>query len=263
MSAPGPGSHPYAWLRPALFRLDPHDAHALAFRALDVAERVAPLRALLAALHPAEGPAVETMGLRFRNPVGLAGGLDKDGRAPRALAALGFGFLELGTVTARAQEANPRPNLFRLPDDRALINRLGFPNAGAAALGRRLAGHRPEVPVGVSIGKSRAVPVDDLTLVRDDYLASLRAVQGAADFVVVNVSSPNTANLRAMQRADAARDLLGALVAARDEGLRRVPLLLKIAPDLDRDAHEALLDVVDAVGLDGVVATNTTVARDG
>ncbi len=252
----------YRLLRPALFRLPPHIAHELAFRALALPEHVAPLRRLLGALFRADGPPVRAMGLSFPNPVGVAGGFDKDGRCPRALASLGFGFVELGTVTALAQEANPAPNLFRLPLHRALINRLGFPNRGAEALARRLATHRPDVPVGISIGKSRKIDVDEPGAVEADYLASFRAVRAAADFVVVNVSSPNTANLRAMQRADAARPLLASLAAERARG-RPLPLLLKVAPDLEDDAFAALLDVVDEVGLDGVVATNTTIARQG
>jgi dihydroorotate dehydrogenase len=252
----------YRLLRPALFRLPPHAAHELAFRALALPEHVAPLRRLLAAALPASGPLVRAMGLSFPNPVGVAGGFDKDGRCPRALAALGFGFVELGTVTAQAQQANPAPNLFRLPLDHALINRLGFPNRGAEALAARLIAHRPGVPVGISIGKSRVVPVDDPGAVARDYLASFRAVRAVADFVVVNVSSPNTTDLRAIQRADSARALLSALLDERARG-RRVPVLLKVAPDLDADTYAALLDVVDEVGLDGVVATNTTVSRQG
>jgi dihydroorotate dehydrogenase len=201
------------------------------------------------------------MGLDFAHPLGIAGGFDKDARRPRSLAALGFAHLELGTVTARAQEANPSPNLFRLPADRALVNRLGFPNAGAARLAARLTIARPGlgVPVGVSIGKSRAVPVEDMEAVVADYEASLAAVMGVADFLVVNVSSPNTQGLRSMQGGAHARTLLSRL-AARARG---TPLLVKIAPDLSDDGVEALLAVVEEAGLAGVVATNTTVARAG
>lgn len=253
----------YALARPLLFRLPPSTAHELAFAALGATERLAALRRLL-------GPpactrdarlAVRTMGLTFPNPVGLAGGFDKDARRPASLAALGFGHVELGTVTARAQAANPAPNLFRLPADRALVNRLGFPNAGADALAARVRGLSLGVPLGVSIGKSRVVDVDDEAAVLADYEASLRAVAGVADFVVVNVSSPNTPNLRAMQRADSARALLSHLLRARGDA--GPPMLLKVAPDLDADAYVALLGVVRDVGLAGVVATNTTLSRDG
>jgi dihydroorotate dehydrogenase len=255
----------YQLLRPVLFRLPPHTAHELAFRALSIPEHVAPLRRLLGAFFRPAGPAVETLGLSFPSPVGVAGGFDKDGRCPRALAALGFGFLELGTVTALPQEANPAPNLFRLPLDQALINRLGFPNRGAAALAGRLRRHRPDIPVGISIGKSRKIPVEDLEAVIADYVQSFHTVQEVADFVVVNISSPNTKNLRAIQRADAARALLSALAARRlpRPGKRPLPLLLKVAPDLSHEDYEALLDVADEVNLDGVVATNTTLAREG
>lgn len=253
----------YSLARPLLFSLPPAVAHELAFAALSVTERVAPLRRLLGprARTRAPGLEVRTMGLTFPNPVGLAGGFDKDARRPLSLAALGFGHLELGTVTARPQAANPAPNLFRLPADRALINRLGFPNAGADALAARLRGLSLGVPLGVSIGKSRVVDVDDEAAVLADYEASLRAVAGVADFVVVNVSSPNTPNLRAMQRASSARALLSHLSRAR--GASGPPLLLKVAPDLPDDGFDALLSVVREVGLAGVVATNTTLSRDG
>ena len=254
----------YRWLRPLLFRLSPHAAHQLALGALGLPEHIAPVRHLLARALQQRDPALEltTMGLRFPNPIGVAGGLDKDGRCPRALAALGFGHLELGTVTAEAQAANPLPNLFRLPEDEALINRLGFPNKGAHALAARLESALPPVPTGISIGKSRSVPIEDEKAVIDDYRVSFRAVRRAADFVVVNVSSPNTANLRAMQRAGAARPLLEALLEERSRGAY-VPLLLKVAPDLDSEDYEALLEVVSALALDGLVATNTTTRREG
>jgi dihydroorotate dehydrogenase len=268
----------YRWaLRPLLFLLPPGAAHGVAMAGLAPVEYVAPLRALTRAVFaPREDGrvAVETMGLRFPTPVGVAGGFDKNGVRARALAALGFGFVELGTVTAQAQEANPAPNMFRLPRDRALVNRLGFPNEGAAALARRLnargLGHGGAgVPVGVSIGKSRAVPVGDVQRVVDDYVAAFLPVRTmGADFVVVNVSSPNTKDLRTMQAAEVARTLLAELVKKNEEAaLGRagapVPLLVKIAPDLDDAGVEALLCVVEEVGLAGVVATNTTTARAG
>ncbi len=175
--------------------------------------------------------AVERMGLRFASPVGLAGGFDKNAHRPHALAALGFGFLELGTVTALAQEQNPEPNLFRLPLDRALINRLGFPNQGAAAVARAYATlPSPPIPVGFSIGKSRLVDIEPIEDAIADYLASFRAVLPVAQFVVVNVSSPNTKNLRALQGAEVARLLLSELVA--ENAPKKSPCLLKVAPDL-------------------------------
>jgi len=201
------------------------------------------------------------MGLEFPTPIGLAAGFDKNARRARALSALGFGFLELGTVTARAQDANPRPNMFRLPMDRALVNRLGFPNEGAARVAARFAKlGKLGVPVGFSIGKSRAVQIgDDPKPVVADYRESFDAVREVSDFVVVNISSPNTKDLRVLQGAALADPLLGAL-AARAEGK---PILVKIAPDM-RDAEiDDLCQVVDKHGLAGVVATNTTVGREG
>ncbi len=253
----------YPLVRPLLFRLAPSTAHEFAFGALAVTEASTALRRLLGPAACTRDPRLEvrTMGLTFPNPLGLAGGFDKDARRPRSLAALGFGHLELGTVTARAQDANPSPNLFRLPEDRALVNRLGFPNAGAEALAARLCRVSLGVPLGVSIGKSRVVDVEDEPAVLADYEASLRAVAGVADFVVVNVSSPNTPNLRAMQRADSARALLSHLARARGDA--GPPLLLKVAPDLDDDAYAALLAVVRETGLAGVVAANTTLSRAG
>ncbi|MFI5297939.1 MAG: quinone-dependent dihydroorotate dehydrogenase [Polyangiales bacterium] len=257
-----------AILRPLLFRLSPSRAHALAFAGLRVLEHLPPMLALTRAAYRVRAPsiAVTTLGLTFPNPIGLAGGFDKDVRCPHALAALGFGFLELGTVTAKAQAQNPPPNMFRLPADRALINRLGFPNDGALVVAERLRAARArrafEVPVGVSIGKSRVVEVEPIEPAIDDYLESFRAVRDVADFVVVNVSSPNTKNLRALQGADVARALLEAIGQENERG-KRVPLLVKIAPDLDDTALDQLLDVVAATRFDGVVATNTTIKREG
>ncbi len=203
------------------------------------------------------------MGLQFAHPIGLAGGFDKNARLPHALASLGFSFVEMGTVTAQPQSENPRPNLFRLPADRALINRLGFPNDGAEAVVdryRKATHQRPVgVPVAFSIGKSRAVPIEDVDKVIADYRASLRAVAPISDFVVVNVSSPNTNNLRALQDGDRARELLAAL---RDElGDRALPMLVKVAPDMTHETFDVLLDLISEFKLAGVVASNTTVSR--
>ncbi len=260
----------YRWLvRPVLFAFPPGAAHGAAMTALAPVEYVAPLRAAVRGLMAPVDPrlAVRRMGIDFPSPVGLAAGFDKNAVRPRALAALGFGHLELGTVTAEPQEANPEPNQFRLPRDRALVNRLGFPNEGALAVATRLGVRRLGggigVPVGLSIGKSRRVPLEPLEGAVADYVASYHFAQAAADFIVVNVSSPNTPDLRAMQGAEIARTLLGALAAERDRGERRVPTLLKIAPDLTDAELEALLAVVAETKLDGVVATNTTVSRAG
>jgi len=216
---------------------------------------------------------VRALGLEFPGPLGLAAGFDKDARAVSGLGALGFGFVEVGTVTARAQPGNPRPRMFRLPADRALVNRMGFNNDGAAAaaarLRRRSRGPRgPRGPrggpvVGVNIGKTRAVPDQEAAA---DYAASARAVADVADYVVVNVSSPNTPGLRDLQATDRLRPVLVAVRSALDAGSaggRRVPLLVKIAPDLAAEDVDAVADLAVELGLDGVIATNTTVARGG
>jgi dihydroorotate dehydrogenase len=258
----------YALLRPLLFQLPPQIAHELAVAGLAPVEHLAPVRALVRAAFTVSDPRLRTrvMGLDFPSPLGVAGGFDKNAHRPRALAALGFGHLELGTVTAIAQAPNPPPNLFRLPPDRALINRLGFPNEGAdavvARIQRRGGADGIGVPVGVSIGKSRVVPVDPIEGVVADYLASFQAARSVASFVVVNVSSPNTKDLRAIQGAALARVLFSALRKA-DEGAKKVPLLVKIAPDLSDADLEALLAVVEETKLDGVIATNTTIQRAG
>jgi dihydroorotate dehydrogenase len=212
---------------------------------------------------------VRALGLSFPGPVGLAAGFDKDARGTRGLAALGFGFVEVGTVTARAQPGNPRPRMFRLAADRALVNRMGFNNAGAAAAAAALdrsrgrSRARPRVPVvGVNIGKTRAVPDADAAA---DYAASARAVAAVADYVVVNVSSPNTPGLRDLQAAGRLKPVLVAVRAALDAAVsgRRVPLLVKIAPDLADADVDAVADLALELGLDGIIATNTTTSRTG
>jgi dihydroorotate dehydrogenase len=217
---------------------------------------------------------VRALGLEFPGPLGLAAGFDKDARGVAGLAALGFGFVEVGTVTARAQPGNPRPRMFRLPADRALVNRMGFNNEGAgpaAARLRRLTGtgrgrrggrgSRGGVIVGVNIGKTKAVPDEEAAR---DYAASARAVAGVADYVVVNVSSPNTPGLRGLQAADRLKPVLVAVREALDAAAdHRVPLLVKIAPDLADADVDAIADLALELGLDGIVATNTTVSRDG
>ena len=207
---------------------------------------------------------VRALGLEFPGPLGLAAGFDKDARATRGLGALGFGFVEVGTVTAQAQPGNPRPRMFRLSADRALVNRMGFNNAGAAAAAARLRRTRARrgPVVGVNIGKTRVVPDEEAAA---DYAASARAVAGVADYVVVNVSSPNTPGLRDLQAADRLRPVLVAVREALDAsaGGRRVPLLVKIAPDLADADVDAVADLALELGLDGIIATNTTVSREG
>jgi dihydroorotate dehydrogenase len=209
---------------------------------------------------------VRALGLSFPGPLGLAAGFDKDGIGVLGLAALGFSFIEVGTVTAVPQPGNPKPRLFRFPDDRALVNRMGFNNAGAAALSARLRvlrarpGFRPVI--GVNIGKSKSVPEDKAVA---DYVTSARLVADVADYVVVNVSSPNTPGLRDLQAVGKLSPILVAVRDALDEASprRRVPLLVKIAPDLSDADIDAVADLALSLGLDGIVATNTTISREG
>ncbi|OIQ86144.1 dihydroorotate dehydrogenase (quinone) [mine drainage metagenome] len=252
---------PYAAARPLLFALEPEVAHALTLRTVRLLH-AAGLSLLLA---PARvNDPVQLLGLRFPNRVGLAAGLDKNGEAIDALAALGFGFIEVGTVTPRPQPGNPQPRLFRLPQAQALINRMGFNNDGLDAFLRHVRRSRREVPLGLNIGKNAATPIERAL---DDYLAGLRAVHEHADYVTVNVSSPNTRNLRQLQSDDALENLLGGLADERarlaDAQGRRVPLLLKIAPDLEPAQIDALADALLRHRVDGVIATNTTLSRDG
>jgi dihydroorotate dehydrogenase len=253
--------------RMVLRRVPAEAAHLAAFGLIRVLGRVARVPGAAWLLGRWLGPRdpvlrVRALGLEFPGPLGLAAGFDKDARGTRGLAALGFGFVEVGTVTARAQPGNPRPRMFRLTADRALVNRMGFNNAGAAAAAARLGRARGGPVVGVNIGKTRAVPDADAAA---DYAASARAVAAVADYVVVNVSSPNTPGLRDLQAADRLRPVLVAVRAALDAAVsgRRVPLLVKIAPDLADADVDAVADLALELGLDGIIATNTTVSRDG
>jgi len=209
---------------------------------------------------------VRALGLEFPGPLGLAAGFDKDGKGVIGLAALGFSFIEVGTVTARPQPGNPKPRMFRFPAERALVNRMGFNNDGAAALSARLRALRAQPGVkpiiGVNIGKTKVVPEEAAVA---DYVTSARLVADVADYVVVNVSSPNTPGLRDLQAADKLRPILTAVRAALDEASprRRVPLLVKIAPDLTDADVDAVAALALDLGLDGIVATNTTTSREG
>lgn len=259
----------YSFIRPLLLAMDPERAHRLAMKLLAAASRRPLLSGSLAAKVRVAAPRLETdaFGLRFPNCVGLAAGFDKDGEALPALAAIGFGFLEAGTVTPRPQPGNPPVRLWRVPDQRALINRMGFNNGGAAALTARLSADRPllPVPVGVNIGKNRDTPAERAA---DDYVRCLEMVYPVADFVVVNVSSPNTPGLRALQDAAALDELLAAVAAARRRlaaapGSEPRPLLVKISPDLGPAELDAVIEAAVRRGVDGIVATNTTVRRPG
>ena len=257
--------------KPLFFRCDPEKAHEFAVEAMAWLGRVRPACALLEKVHqlPASHHRpVECFGLKFPNAVGLAAGFDKNARAWPAAAAVGFGHVEIGTVTHHAQGGNPRPRLFRYPSEQAVINRMGFNNEGAAAVAARLAkmpgpGKR-SIPLGINLGKTKVTPLDQAT---EDYVGSFRLLADFADYMVVNVSSPNTPGLRELQDASWLKPLLAALV---DENKARVaagkphrPLLLKITPDLSFPQIDAALGVIAELGLDGIIATNTTLARPG
>ena len=247
-------------------RVDPEQAHRLGLRGIRAAGPV------LTRL-PGVGRPVEAMGLTFPHVLGLAAGFDKSARGIDALGGLGFGHVEIGTVTAHAQPGNPAPRLFRLLNDRAIVNRMGFNNDGAATIAARLAARsartsrapRSGLVLGVNIGKTKIVPDDDRAAVLDDYATSARLLAPYADYLVVNVSSPNTPGLRSLQAVERLEPLLAHVRRVADEASpqRRVPLLVKIAPDLADDDVLAVADLAVASGLDGIVATNTTIARDG
>jgi dihydroorotate dehydrogenase len=251
-----------------LRRLPPEAAHRGAFWLIRAAAAVPGVAwALRRALGPREaGLRLRALGLDFPGPLGLAAGFDKDGEGVTGLAALGFGFVEVGTVTARPQPGNPKPRMFRFPAERALVNRMGFNNHGAAALAARLRalrarpGYRPIV--GVNIGKTKVVPEEGAVA---DYVTSARLVADVADYVVVNVSSPNTPGLRDLQSVGKLGPLLTAVREALDQASprRRVPLLVKIAPDLADADIDAVADLALDLGLDGIIATNTTISRAG
>ena len=249
----------YSLLRPALFSLDPEDAHSLTLSSLDVAQRFG----LLNLLPRAPGKPLRVMGIDFPNAVGLAAGLDKDGAHINALAALGFGFIEIGTVTPRPQSGNPKPRLFRLPAARALINRMGFNNLGVHHLVKNVESVGFKGVLGINIGKNKDTPNEHAV---DDYLACLDKVYAHASYVTVNISSPNTQNLRELQKDEALDALLSAIKLRQAELAQRhgryVPIALKIAPDLDDAQIAAIAALLMMHRIDAVIATNTTIARD-
>lgn len=254
--------------RPVLFRLGGGDAEVAHHRTVDLVEALGrhPLvRGATARVLQQEPRPVRLLGLNFPNRVGLAAGMDKDGRGVRAWAALGFGHVELGTVTAHPQPGNERPRLFRLPGSRAVINRMGFNNSGVQVLADRLREARSEgpigIPVGVSIGKTKVTPLDGAV---EDYLTSVRALAGVADYLAVNVSSPNTPGLRGLQDARPLAELISAVVreaAALSGNGAPVPVLVKLAPDLSDSALDEALEVAVTSGASGLIATNTTIGR--
>ena len=253
----------YALARPLLFSLDPESAHDITLSGLRMSAQLGLAHWLS---KPASDPHT-VMGIRFPNPVGLAAGLDKDGACIDGLAALGFGFIEIGTVTPRAQPGNPKPRMFRLPHANALINRMGFNNGGVDAFVRNVQASRfyqeKQGILGLNIGKNADTPIERAT---EDYLICLEKVYPFADYVTVNISSPNTKNLRTLQQTSALDELLGALKQSQrtlaDRHGRYVPLALKIAPDLDAEQIKSIADSLLQHQIDAVIATNTTITRD-
>ena len=244
-------------VRPLLFSLDAENAHHLTLEMLRGASHFDLALHVLRSFQPPPKPKT-LFGLNFPNPVGLAAGLDKNGLALPAWGALGFGFVEIGTVTAKAQPGNPKPRIFRLPEQQALINRLGFNNDGADAIAERLrrlrgSGRWPTVPVGINIGKSRATPLEKAA---EDYLWSFRLLRDFADYITLNVSSPNTPALRDLQEPRALSGLLHAI--GKEPGAATKPLLIKISPDLSPIELEGILKVCVENGVAGIIATNTT-----
>ncbi len=257
----------YSLIRPILFRLPPESAHEFALKSLGLGLAGSFVRDAVSRRYQTEPfGKLNRFGLEFRNPIGLAAGFDKNGSYTRELAALGFGFIEVGTVTNEPQPGNPKPRIFRLAEDRALINRLGFNNVGAAHVAETLRRARPDCVLGVNIGKSRSVPVEAAI---PDYLASFDAVYDVADYIAINVSSPNTPGLRELQRHKLLEELLSALQERNDElrlrnSLPRTkPLLLKIAPDLSEAEVDDIVSVALRTNVAGIIATNTTIAQDG
>ena len=244
-------------VRPLLFSLSPETAHHLALRNLRAASTLPAVLRALERFKPPPKPKT-VFGLNFPNPVGLAAGFDKNGVAIPAWAALGFGFVEIGTVTAQAQPGNPKPRIFRYPEQGALINRLGFNNDGTEVVARRLqdlrgSGRWPAIPIGINLGKSKSTPIQEAV---SDYLFSFRLLAPLADYVVLNVSSPNTPGLRSLQEHDALEELLRAM--RRENETTSRPILLKIAPDLSLAELDQIVASCEQNGIAGIIATNTT-----
>ncbi|MFN3741754.1 MAG: quinone-dependent dihydroorotate dehydrogenase [Anaerolineales bacterium] len=252
----------YLLLRPLLFSLPPETAHHLTLHVLRTIGFFAPTRLVLERLFAFPPSPVQAFGLTFPNRLGLAAGYDKDALAVRGLAALGFGHIEIGTVTLRPQAGNPPPRLFRLIEDEALINRLGFPSQGAAVVSdrlRKLRQRRQRLPIlGVNLGKNRETPLEEAL---QDYLALMRIFAPLADYLAINVSSPNTIGLRRLQGAEMLRSLLRGLQEERRRMPVAPPLLVKLAPDLEPGELEDAIGVILERGIEGVILTNTTVAR--
>ncbi len=255
----------YSLLRPLLFRLDPETSHALTLYALRSTPYFPPTLWLLTQLNRVPSKPVQAFGLTFKNPIGLAAGYDKDGVAVRGLAALGFGHIEVGTVTPKPQVGNPRPRVFRLAEDEAVINRMGFPSRGMEYVSRRLlrrrfAAPRNDMILGVNLGKNKDTPLEEAAR---DYVELMKVFAPLADYLTINISSPNTAGLRRLQGREILEGLLGAIINARVGADGRPPLLVKISPDLLEEELDDAIGVILDKKMDGIIATNTTLSREG
>ena len=250
-------------IRPLLFQLSSEKAHYFTLFLLRLTLSIPIVNTIFRSLYRVRHPKLkrEVFGLTFENPVGLAAGFDKDGKYFKDMASLGFGFIELGTVTPKGQAGNERPRLFRLRQDEALINRMGFNNEGMDALVERLKQGKPkDLVVGGNIGKNKVTPIDQAT---NDYVACFHALFPYVDYFVVNVSSPNTPNLRSLQEKEPLTQLLSTLQQLNQEKEAPKPILLKIAPDLTDPQLDDILDIVSTTAIAGIIATNTTISRDG
>jgi len=257
----------YKTFRPLIFKSQPEMAHWTTIHMLQLGGAVPPARWLLNAWFKARqpGPEVKAFGLTFPNPLGMAAGYDKDGLGWRGLATLGFGHIEIGTVTPRPQPGNPKPRIFRLVEDEGVINRMGFPNKGADYVARKLCYRRPKgVVLGMNIGKNKVTPNEKAV---EDYLYLVKMFAPLVDYLAINVSSPNTPGLRDLQTREALEALLAPVAAERAEQVKRlgknVPVLVKLSPDLDDEALDAALAAVESTGMDGVILSNTTISREG
>jgi dihydroorotate dehydrogenase len=255
----------YSFFRPLLFKLDPETAHHLTLQLIRLAGIFPPSRQILQARYAVPEHPVDVFGLHFSNPIGLAAGYDKDGIALRGLSTLGFSHIEIGTVTLHPQPGNPRPRVFRLVEDQAVINRMGFPGQGADKMEKQLKMKRPKnLIVGVNLGKNKDTPLEEAA---SDYMLLVRRFMPLADYLAINVSSPNTAGLRRLQGREMLEALLKAIAREREKLISRdgckTPILVKLAPDLAEQELEDALDAILRTGMDGVIATNTTLAREG
>jgi dihydroorotate dehydrogenase len=248
----------YQALRPLLFKLDPEVIHKITLNLIKYAGILPPTYALLRASFEVNDPQleVEAFGVKFHNPIGMAAGYDKDAEAVRGLSALGFGHIEVGTVTRQKQIGNPKPRVHRVIESQGVINSMGFPNSGVDAVKIR----RGEAKVGINIGKSKDTPLERAA---EDYVELFKQVYQQADYVAINISSPNTLNLRQLQARDFIEGLLKAVMLVRDSATPRVPVLVKIAPDLSEAEIDDVLGAIELAGVDGIIATNTTIGREG